>query len=163
MPQELQATVDADDREPGQTAAGDLELSAPRVVRMARLTAEVAITNLAGHKLPTAYPRGGSGSTSPCATRRGRPSSSRADSSADGSIAGNDNDATPRASSRTTTEISQPDQVQIYEPILADPDGRGDHGARCPRSSYVKDNRLLPEGFDKATAEEASRCTGRQR
>ena len=41
--------------------------------------------------------------------------------------------------------------MQIYEPILGDPAGRPTTGL-LTATQYLKDNRLLPRGFDKATA-----------
>jgi hypothetical protein len=41
--------------------------------------------------------------------------------------------------------------VQIYEPVLGDPAGRVTTGL-LTAVRYLKDNRLLPDGFDKATA-----------
>ena len=48
-------------------------------------------------------------------------------------------------------EITRPDQVQIYEPILGDVRGAPTTGL-LTATQYLKDNRLLPRGFDKATA-----------
>ena len=48
-------------------------------------------------------------------------------------------------------QIDGPDAVQIYEAVMADTAGAVTTGLlRAVR--YVKDNRLLPRGFDKATA-----------
>ena len=41
--------------------------------------------------------------------------------------------------------------MQIYEPILGDPNGAPTTGL-LTATQYLKDNRLLPRGFDKATA-----------
>jgi hypothetical protein len=41
--------------------------------------------------------------------------------------------------------------VQIYEPVLADSAGRLTTGL-LSAVRYIKDNRLLPQGFDKSTA-----------
>jgi hypothetical protein len=49
-------------------------------------------------------------------------------------------------------DISRPDEVQIYESIIAGPEGALTTGL-LTATQYVKDNRLLPRGFDKATAE----------
>ncbi len=117
-----------------------------------RLLARVAIENLAGHKLPTAYPsrrvwinfvvrdaQGGvvfeSGGVEPT-----------------GVIRGNDNDRDGTAYEPHYTTIEQPDQVQIYESVMADPQGAVTTGL-LTAVKYVKDNRILPRGFDKATAE----------
>jgi len=70
----------------------------------------------------------------------------------DGSIEGNDNDADPARFEPHYSEITTPDQVQIYESILGDPDGHVTTGL-LQGINYLKDNRLLPHGFDKATAD----------
>src|SRR5262249_41881845 len=49
------------------------------------------------------------------------------------------------------SEISSSDQVQIYESIMADQSGAVTT-ALLSAVRYVKDNRLLPQGFDKRTA-----------
>lgn len=70
----------------------------------------------------------------------------------DGSIEGNDNDADPKRFEPHYTEIRSADQVQIYEPILKDQNGDVTT-ALLSGVGYAKDNRLLPRGFDKRTAE----------
>ena len=66
----------------------------------------------------------------------------------DGSIFGNQNDLDEAAFEPHYQIIDDPEQVQIYEAIMADVDGavtttllRG--------AVYLKDNRLLPNGFEK--------------
>jgi hypothetical protein len=120
-------------------------------VRAGRLEAEISVENLAGHKLPTAYPsrrvwlhvivRDGnkrkvfeSGALNP-----------------QGSIDGNDNDADPNRYEPHYSEISSSGQVQIYEDIMADAKGSPTTGL-LSAVRYLKDNRLLPQGFDKRTA-----------
>jgi hypothetical protein len=71
---------------------------------------------------------------------------------ADGSIVGNDNDMDPRKFEPHYREITSPDQVQIYESIMKDAQGKVTTGL-LSAVTYYKDNRLLPEGFDKTTAE----------
>ena len=79
--------------------------------------------------------------------------SNRARSNPDGSIQGNDNDADAARFEPHYTEITRPDQVQIYESIMVGPDGALTTGL-LTAVRYVKDNRLLPRGFDKRTAEQ---------
>jgi hypothetical protein len=67
-------------------------------------------------------------------------------------IAGNDGDAEPGRYEPHYTEISGPDQVQIYEAIMADGEGRPTTGL-LQAVRYEKDNRLLPRGFDKRAAD----------
>ena len=69
----------------------------------------------------------------------------------DGSIAGNANDADPTRFSPHYTRITQADQVQIFEPILGDSQGHVTTGL-LSATQYLKDNRILPAGFDKSTA-----------
>ena len=52
---------------------------------------------------------------------------------------------------RNLAEITQADQVQVYESMMVDPAGRVTTGL-LSGARYVKDNRLLPRGMNKATA-----------
>jgi hypothetical protein len=70
----------------------------------------------------------------------------------DGSIVGNDNDEDPLKYEPYYREITRPDQVEIYESIMEDTNGKVTTGL-LHAVGYVKDSRLLPRGFDKATAE----------
>jgi hypothetical protein len=112
---------------------------------------DVTVRNLTGHKLPTAYP-----------SRRAwlhvtvRDDGDRVvfESGAidpSGLVRGNDNDADPARFEPHYTEIRREDDVQIYESIMHDPEGGVTTGL-LSATGYVKDNRLLPRGFDKATA-----------
>jgi hypothetical protein len=150
LPQELTAAADRTERYLG-TEAARLSIGEVRVDN-GRLTTDVGIENLGGHKLPTAYPsrrawlhfvvRDGAGHV---AFESGalRP---------DGGISGNDNDDDPRAFEPHHLEIRSADQVQIYESILGDVNGAVTTGL-LSGARYLKDNRLLPHGFDKRTAE----------
>ncbi len=70
---------------------------------------------------------------------------------ADGRITGNDNDEDARAHEPHHTEITGPGQVQVYEAVMGDPQGAVTTGL-LTAVRYLKDNRLLPAGFDKAAA-----------
>ena len=116
-----------------------------------RVSAEIEVTNRGGHKLPTAYP---SRRVWLHVTLRDRNGSVVFDSGGlqpDGSIAGNDNDADSARFEPHYREITNPDQVQIYESVMADGNGRVTTGL-LTALRFVKDNRLLPKGFDKRTA-----------
>jgi hypothetical protein len=77
----------------------------------------------------------------------------------DGSIVGNDNDADPLKYESHYQTITGPDQVQIYESIMRD--SEGDVTTALLRGAgYLKDNRLLPSGFDKETALEDTAVRG---
>lgn len=75
---------------------------------------------------------------------------------------GNDNDADPERYEPHYDRIVEPDQVQIYESVMVDPADKLTTGLlRAVR--YVKDNRLLPRGFDKASAVADIAVQGRAR
>jgi hypothetical protein len=69
----------------------------------------------------------------------------------DGSITGNANDEDPLKFEPHFREITNPRQVEIYEDIMQDSHGKVTTGL-LSAVGYVKDNRILPHGFDKATA-----------
>jgi len=73
----------------------------------------------------------------------------------DGSIVGNDNDEDPLKFEPHYREITRSQEVEIYEPILKDSEGKVTTGL-LHAVGYLKDNRLLPHGFDKATANKTS-------
>lgn len=115
------------------------------------LTADVVVQNWAGHKLPTAYPSRRAWLRVVVRDRDGRVVFESGGLDASGRIAGNDNDTDAMRFEPHYLEITAPDEVQIYETIMAGPDGRVTTGLLAA-VRYVKDNRLLPRGFDKATA-----------
>jgi hypothetical protein len=117
-----------------------------------RLHAEVIVENLGGHKLPTAYPSRRAWLHVVVNDAAGRTVFESGRLNADGSIRGNDNDADPLTFEPHFTEIQNADQVQIYESILGDANGGVTTGL-LNAVRYLKDNRLLPRGFDKHTAE----------
>ncbi len=61
---------------------------------------------------------------------------------------GNDNDADPGEFEQHYLAIVQPKQVQIYEAILVDTENRLTT-TLLRAKGYMKDNRLLPSGFEK--------------
>ena len=117
-----------------------------------RLRVAVAVENLGGHKLPTAYPSRRAWLHLIVRDGRGQPIFESGALNPDGSIRGNDNDADASAFEPHYTEITAADQVQIYESVIADAAGAVTTGL-LSGVRYVKDNRLLPRGFDKRTAE----------
>jgi hypothetical protein len=135
-----------------------LESQAARVsiehaqVAAGRLQADIVVENLGGHKLPTAYPSRRAWLHLVVRDRSHRQIFESGALNADGSIQGNDNDADPAKFEAHYTEIRASDQVQIYESILGDSTGAVTT-ALLSTERYLKDNRLLPHGFDKRTAE----------
>jgi hypothetical protein len=133
-----------------RTGAATLSI-ARAAIRDGRLEADVVVTNTAGHKLPTAYPSRRAWLRFVVRDAAGRPLFSSGALRPDGSIEGNDNDRDPLSFEPHHQVIETADQVQIYEPILQDGRGRVTTGL-LSAVRYVKDNRLLPRGLDKAAA-----------
>ncbi|MFO8072093.1 MAG: hypothetical protein R6V85_09485 [Polyangia bacterium] len=139
-------------REHLESAAAELEIDPSRTgLEGGRLRVEVAVRNLAGHKLPTAYPSRRAWIELRVEDENGDELFSSGALRPDGSIAGNDNDQDAARFEPHYDEITGADQVQIYEPIMGRPDGAVTTGL-LQATRYLKDNRLLPLGFDKASA-----------
>ena len=120
-------------------------------LRAGRVEADVLVRNLAGHKLPTAYPSRRAWLSVSVTDADGRVLFSSGRFERTGAIAGNDNDADAARYEPHYAEIRTQDQVQIYEAIMGTREGTVTTGL-LSAATYLKDNRLLPRGFDKATA-----------
>lgn len=115
------------------------------------LTAQIRVENRTGHKFPTGIPLRGAwlhlkvtDKVGAVVFESGRPQS-------DGTIVGNSNDENGKVFEPHYDLITSPDQVQVYESIMQDTDDQVTY-TLLRAAKYVKDNRLLPHGFDKATA-----------
>jgi len=157
LPQELATTVQQT-KVNLETAAARLAIEDAMVSR-GRLHADVTIENLAGHKLPSAYPSRRVWIHFTVRDHNGSVVFESGRFNPDGTITGNDNDIDSARFEPHYDEITALDQVQIYEPILADPEGEVTT-VLLTALSYAKDNRLLPRGFDKRTAEDAIAVNG---
>ncbi|MBO0859682.1 MAG: hypothetical protein J2P21_14570, partial [Chloracidobacterium sp.] len=124
-----------------------------------KIHVDVNVENLSGHKLPTAYPSRRAWLHVVIRDRVGNAVFESGALNADGSIQGNDNDADPTRFEPHYREITRRDQVEIYEPILKDQEGRVTTGL-LTAVGYLKDNRLLPSGFDKDSAEKDIQVVG---
>jgi hypothetical protein len=116
-----------------------------------RLTIDVAVTNLTGHKLPTGYPSRRAWLHLTVRDSSGRVLFESGRIGANGSIDGNANDQDGATFEPHYVEIVRSDEVQIYESVMGTPAGTPTTGL-LQATSYLKDNRLLPRGFDKRTA-----------
>jgi len=124
--------------ERADTAAGTLDF-------------DVVVRNLTGHKLPTGYPSRRAWLHVTVRDRSGAAVFESGGLEASGSIAGNASDTDPAAFEPHYRRIDRADQVQIYESMMVDASGTPTTGL-LTAVRYVKDNRLLPRGFDKTTA-----------
>ena len=149
LPQELDAaatrTISHLQSESARVRIGRVAL------REGRLLADISVENLGGHKLPTAYPSRRVWLHVVVRDRNGRTVFESGAIDAHGRIAGNDNDADPGRYEPHYTEIQDSEQVQIYEAIMGSSAGTPTTGL-LTAVRYLKDNRLLPKGFDKAAA-----------
>lgn len=149
LPSELAATAAATVRQLQQDTAtvsiGRPELSG------STLAFDIDVRNLTGHKFPTGYPARRTWLHVTVRDGGGRAVFESGAIGADGAIAGNDSDQDATRFEPHYEEVTGADQVQIYEPILGDPGGKPTTGL-LTATQYLKDNRLLPRGFDKATA-----------
>jgi hypothetical protein len=149
LPQELEASAHATVR---QLQAETASLAVERAsVTNGRLEFGVTVRNATGHKFPTGYPSRRAWLHVTVRDAGGAVVFESGALAPSGEIAGNDNDADASAYEAHYEAITRPDQVQIYESVMADPRGALTTGL-LQATQFVKDNRLLPRGFDKATA-----------
>ena len=111
----------------------------------------VNIKNLSGHKLPSGYPARRAylhvtvkNSNSEIVFESGKLNEN-------GSIAGVDADQDPTQYEKHHNLITSSDQVQVYESIMGDTNNDITY-TLLNGATYLKDNRLLPEGLDKTVA-----------
>jgi hypothetical protein len=115
------------------------------------LEAAIAVDNATGHKLPTAYPSRRAWLHITVKDGGGALVFESGAVANDGKIAGNGNDDDARRFEPHYQAIEKPEQVQIYEAILGDSQGKVTTGL-LHAVKYLKDNRIVPAGFDKRKA-----------
>lgn len=115
------------------------------------LSVDVVVRNLTGHKFPTGYPSRRTWLHVAVRDTGGRTLFESGRVAETGLIEGNTSDAAGDTFEPHYEEITRADQVQIYESILGTPAGLPTTGL-LQATQYLKDNRLLPRGFDKLTA-----------
>ena len=113
------------------------------------LSVTFQLTDLAGHKFPTGFPSRRAWIHLTVTDSSGKVVFESGKVNADGSITGNDADTKSGSPEPHYDVITAPDQVLIYESIMADVNGKPTY-VLLRGSTYLKDNRVLPNGFDKA-------------
>lgn len=150
LPQELEASVDRTVRNLQSATASVTIERAERTE--GRLEVDVAVRNLTGHKLPTGYPSRRAWLHVVVRDAANRPVFESGAITPSGAITGNAADESPTAFEPHYAEIREPGQVQIYESVMADANALPTTGLLAA-VDYLKDNRLLPRGFDKRSAD----------
>ena len=150
QPSEMEATAKATIRQLQEDTA-DVSIARTELAA-GKLNVEVDVRNRTGHKFPTGYPARRTWLHVTVHDRQGRAVFESGAVTDAGLIQGNDNDADPLKYEPHYDQITSADQVQIYEPILGDAANMPTTGL-LNATHYLKDNRLLPRGFDKATAD----------
>ncbi len=117
------------------------------------LAVTVNVANETGHKLPTGFPSRRAWLNFQVTDSGGKLVFESGKPNADGSITGNQADRDAAGYEPHHDLITSADQVQIYEAILQNMAGGVTHKL-LEASGYIKDNRLLPAGFDKTSAGE---------
>ncbi len=111
------------------------------------LTGRLVVQSQTGHKLPTSFPSRRLWLHLTLKDSAGQVVFESGAFNPDGSIQGNANDADPSGYEPHYQTLSDPSQVQIYEAILGDTD-EAVTTTLLRAAYYLKDNRLLPAGFD---------------
>jgi hypothetical protein len=146
---ELEATARATERQLEQdTAAIRIERA---TMAGGTLELDIVVRNLTGHKFPTGYPSRRAWIHVTATDRHGRTvfESGRVQDS--GLVEGSASDSHPSSFEPHYEQITSADQVQIYESVIGTRAGTPTTGL-LQATQYLKDNRLLPRGFDVQTA-----------
>ena len=150
QPNELEASANATIRQLQQDSA-TVSISRTAVVG-GSVELDLDVRNLSGHKLPSGYPSRRAWLHVTLRDATGRAVFESGAIAPDGRIAGNDSDTDANAFEPHYEEITRADQVQVYESVMQDRAGKPTTGL-LQAVAFAKDNRLLPQGFNKATAD----------
>ena len=157
LPQELELAAQRT-AEHLRTATATVEISGVGVGG-GRLEATVTVRNRAGHKFPTAYPSRRAWLRFAVTDRWGDRVFESGALSPDGRVAGDDHDEDGSRYEPHHTVIASPDEVQIYQAVMVDGAGAVTTGLMSAER-WVKDNRILPDGFDRTNADARVQVVG---
>lgn len=115
------------------------------------LTGRLVVQSQTGHKFPTSFPSRRAWLHLTLKDAAGQVVFESGAVNPDGSIQGNLNDQDPSGYEPHYQTLSDASQVQIYEAILGDTD-EAVTTTLLRAAYYLKDNRLLPAGFDLTSA-----------
>jgi len=132
------------------TRTATLEIQNPQI-QDGILSFELVISNLSGHKFPTGFPSRRAWLHIAITDAQGELIFESGDYDNQGRILENDNDLDPSRFEPHYERITSPQEVQIYESIMHNIQQEVTT-VQLHAAGYLKDNRLLPLGFDKASA-----------
>ncbi len=147
---ELEATAKATLRQLAEDTA-TVTVTGARVSG-ASIAFDVDVRNLSGHKFPTGYPARRAWLHVTVRDQQGKAVFESGAVTAAGQIVNSRGDRDASTFDPHYDEITSAEQVQIYESIMGDAANTPTTGL-LTATHYLKDNRLLPRGFDKASAD----------
>ncbi len=142
-----------------ENRSAELEIEELRISG-ARVTVDLLVRNLAGHKFPSGFPAARAWIRLWVEDGQGQLVFESGGYDTAGRILANDHDLDPAAFEPHYLSVVQADQVQIYEAVPRDAGGRLTTNL-MESVAYAKDNRLLPAGMDTLRAPEAIQVRGR--
>ena len=139
-------------------SAGSLEITA-QTGNKNTLELSFKVNSGTGHKLPSAYPSRRMILHVQVKDAQNQVVWESGKVNADGSVTGVDSDTALGGFEPHYELISSQDQVQVYESIMGDYLGNVTY-TLLHGKEYLKDNRILPQGFDKNTASNDVKVVG---
>jgi len=131
------------------TTSGSVNISAATISND-QLNFNVQVNNAIGHKLPTAYPSRRAYLHVTIKNDAGTIVFESGKTKSNGAIVDNDGDIDRTSYEPHYQEITSEKQVQIYETIMGNTENEVTY-TLLESAQYLKDNRVLPQGFDKNT------------
>jgi hypothetical protein len=132
------------------TRTATLEILNPQI-QDGILTFDLAVSNLSGHKFPTGFPSRRAWLHIVVTDAQGKLIFESGGYDPQGRILENDNDLDPTRFEPHYERITSSQEVQIYESIMHNVQ-KEVITVQLHAAGYLKDNRLLPLGFDKVSA-----------
>ncbi len=140
-------------------SAVDLTVSGLTLAPDGTLTFNVDLANKGGHKLPTSYPSRRAWVYVRIEDASGATLFESGATDAEGRISGADGDWDATRYEPHHDQVTRADQVVIYEAVMGNDDGEVNH-TLLRSAHYLKENRLLPEGFNKNSDDPATATIG---
>jgi hypothetical protein len=147
----IDATIDRATRQLQENTA-ELRIADAKVTN-GELILQVKVESLVGHKFPTGFPSRRAWIEIRIIDATGKKVFKSAKPKKNGKIKGNDADKNASTFEPHYDVITDSKQVQVYESVMGNTEGEVTY-TLLRGASYLKDNRLLPKGFDPKNADE---------